>query len=141
MKTIKSRKVVYLDMDGTIANLYGVSDWLPKLEKEEQGLFLNLEPLVTEEELLNTFPKDEYEIRILSMTPNAASQEYCEIVKREKDLWLNTFFPNSISKRIYKKYGKSKNLRNCVNTILVDDNKTIRMLWKGKALCPTELWG
>lgn len=136
MKKIK----VYLDLDGTIASLYTEKDWLKRLRNEEEGLFLNLKPIINQETLLEKFPKEKYEIVILSMTPKGASLEYCERVKTEKDLWLSEHFP-SLTKRIYKKYGHNKNLKNSANAILIDDNEIIRNNWKGIALNPAQLWG
>ena len=136
MKKIK----VYLDLDGTIASLYTEKDWLNRLHNEEKGLFLNLKPMINQETLLEKFPKEKYEIVILSMTPKDASLEYCERVKTEKDLWLSKHFP-SLTKRIYKKYGHNKNLKNSTNAILIDDNEIIRKNWRGVALNPAQLWG
>lgn len=136
MKKIK----VYLDLDGTIASLYTEKDWLKRLHNEEEGLFLNLKPIINQETLLEKFPKEKYEIVILSMTPKGASLEYCERVKTEKDLWLSEHFP-SLTKRIYKKYGHNKNLKNSANAILIDDNEIIRNNWRGVALNPAQLWG
>ena len=136
MKKIK----VYLDLDGTIASLYTEKDWLKRLHNEEEGLFLNLKPITNQETLLEKFPKEKYEIVILSMTPKDASLEYCERVKTEKDLWLSEHFP-SLTKRIYKKYGHNKNLKNSANAILIDDNEIIRNNWRGVALNPAQLWG
>ena len=136
MKKIK----VYLDLDGTIASLYTEKDWLKRLHNEEEGLFLNLNPIINQETLLEKFPKEKYEIVILSMTPKDASLEYCERVKTEKDLWLSEHFP-SLTKRIYKKYGHNKNLKNSANAILIDDNEIIRNNWRGVALNPAQLWG
>lgn len=136
MKKIK----VYLDLDGTIASLYTEKDWLKRLRNEEKGLFLNLKPMINQETLLEKFPKEKYEIVILSMTPKGASLEYCERVKTEKDLWLSEHFP-SLTKRIYKKYGHNKNLKNSANAILIDDNEIIRNNWRGVALNPAQLWG
>ena len=131
---------VYLDLDGTIASLYTEKNWLKRLHNEEEGLFLNLKPIINQETLLEKFPKEKYEIVVLSMTPKDASLEYCERVKTEKDLWLSEHFP-SLTKRIYKKYGHNKNLKNSANAILIDDNEIIRNNWKGIALNPAQLWG
>ena len=135
MKKIK----VYLDMDGTIADLYGVENWLPRLRSEDRTIFLECEPMITENELLDYFPEDEYEIVILSMTPLGASDEYCKNVQEQKDRWLNTYFP-TLTKRIYRKYGHNKNLKNSMSAVLVDDSAPIRESWRGMALNPTTLW-
>lgn len=132
--------IVYLDMDGTIADLYGIENWLRRLRSEDETIFLECEPLITEEALLKKFPIEKYEIRILSMTPLNASPSYCLNVARQKDAWLNKFFP-SITKRIYRRYGHNKNLRNSAKAILIDDSEKIRNSWKGVALNPADLWG
>ena len=49
---IMKKTRVYLDMDGTIANLYGMENWLENLINEVEGLFLECEPFITEEELI-----------------------------------------------------------------------------------------
>ena len=134
------RTKVDLDMDGTIVDLYGQPDWLEAIRSEASGLFLRARPLVSEKTLLEKFPKEKYEITVLSMTPKDASLEYCEKVIEEKNAWIDKYFP-SLTKRIYKKYGHNKNLKNSVNAILIDDNEIIRNNWRGVALNPAQLWG
>lgn len=129
------KQIVYLDMDGTIANLYGMENWLKDLENEIEGVFIKCKPFITEKELLKYFPVEKYELRICSMTPLNASEKYCKIVIKEKNEWLDKHFP-SITHRVYMKYGKSKNLRNSERHILIDDNATIRNNFKGLALYP-----
>ena len=131
---------VYLDMDGTIADLYGIENWLPRLRESDEKIFLECKPLVSEETLLACFPKDKYEIKVLSMTPLGASEEYCKNVAEQKDAWLDKYFP-SITKRIYKVYGHNKNLKGSENAILIDDSEPIRNSWRGTAINPAILWG
>lgn len=131
---------VYLDMDGTIADLYGIEDWLPRLRASDETIFLECAPLISEETLLAHFPQEKYEIRILSMTPLGASKEYCENVAEQKNAWLDKFFP-SITKRIYRVYGHNKNLKGSENAILIDDSEPIRNSWRGTAINPAMLWG
>lgn len=134
------KKTVYLDMDGTIANLYGIKNWLPRLRAEDKTIFLECEPMISEKELLNKFPTENFEMKILSMTPLNATENYCLDVINQKNEWLNKYFP-SITKRIYKPYGHNKNLKNSKNAILIDDSEPIRNSWKGIAINPVELWG
>ena len=131
---------VYLDMDGTIADLYGEKNWLPDLINEKTDPFVNAKPMITEKTLFETFPKDKYEIKILSMTPKGARKEYCEKVAKAKNEWLDKYFPN-LKKRIYLPFGSNKNLKNSSNAILVDDSTPIRENYRGTALNPAELWG
>lgn len=135
---MKKRKV-YIDMDGTIADLYNKKDWLKKLEKEEASVFIDLKPMTTEEKIFSVFPPSHFEVVILSMTPKNASLEYRLQVIKEKNAWLNKYFP-SLQKRIYKKYGYNKNLKNSIDAILVDDNEKIRQNFKGVAISPKYIW-
>ena len=131
---------VYLDMDGTIADLYGIENWLPRLRAEDEEIFLECKPLITEQTLLERFPADKYDIRILTMTPKDCSDAYHENVKAQKMAWLEKFFP-SLTKQIYMRYGNNKNLKNSMHAILIDDSEPIRSTWKGTALNPIEIWG
>lgn len=130
---------VYLDMDGTIANLYNERNWLEDIIAEDTRPFENCEPMTTEETLYNLFPKDRYTVKILTMTPKGATKEYCDRVAEAKGKWLDKYFP-TIKTRIYRPYGNNKNLANAKHHILVDDNETIRKNFKGLALNPAELW-
>lgn len=130
-----TKKIVYLDMDGTIADLYNTPNWLERLIAEDETIFEECEPLITESELLNYFPVEKFEIRICSMTPKNATKKYCENVENQKNNWLDKFFPN-IEKRYYLPYGNNKNYKNSKNCILVDDNEIIRNNYRGLALYP-----
>lgn len=129
-----------MDMDGTIADLYGIAEWLPRLQHEDATIFTECAPLVSESVLLQHFPTDKYDIKILTMTPKGATAEYCEQVKEQKIEWLNKYFP-SIKTKIFKKYGDNKNLKNSAMAVLVDDNEKIRQNFRGVALDPANLWG
>lgn len=134
------RKTVYLDMDGTIADLYGIENWLQRLQSSDETIFKEAKPIIEEELLYELFPSSLYDIKILSMTPKDCSKEYAENVKKQKDFWLDKFFP-SLKNRIYKEYSYNKNLKNSKNAILIDDNEKIRDNFKGMALDPMALWG
>ena len=42
---------IYFDMDGTIADLYGVENWLPKLRAEDASPYAEATPLTDMENL------------------------------------------------------------------------------------------
>ena len=46
-------RVLVFDMDGTIADLYGVSNWLEDLRNENPRPYINAEPLYDMENLVN----------------------------------------------------------------------------------------
>lgn len=129
---------VYLDMDGTIADLYAIENWLDRLIKQDHTVFLEAKPVITQEQLLEEYPESEYEIVILSMTPKGASQEYCERVEASKDIWLDWHFPK-LTERIYMEYGHNKNQHDSHKAIIIDDSTMVRESWLGKAIMPK--WG
>lgn len=131
--------VVYLDMDGTIFDLYGQENWLERLRTGDDSVFTGDRRMVTEEVLRKYFPADTYDVRVLSMTPKDATKEYCERVIARKNEWLDKYFP-SITKRIYKAYGHNKNLKNSKYAILIDDSEPIRNTWNGLAFDPAIYW-
>ena len=133
-------KKVYLDMDGTIANLYAITNWLERLTNEDTSIFKECKPLISEKDLFYFQQKAAYEIIILSMTPYKCSKLYHKNVIQQKNEWLNIHFPQ-IKKRIYKRYSGNKNLKNSENAILIDDNEIIRKNFRGLALNPIDLWG
>ena len=126
-------------MDGTIADLYGQKNWLERLQKEDTTIFLKCLPLISEKELFEIFNPLEFDIVILSMTPKNCSKSYHENVIKQKNAWLDYFFPH-ITKRIYKKFGYNKNLKNSKNAILIDDSPKIRDNFKGRAYSPVDAW-
>ena len=136
----EKKQKVYLDMDGTIYNLYGRENWLERLLNGDESVFWGDFRLITENDLRIKYPASKFEIIILSMTPKGADDDYCKRVVAVKNEWLDLYFP-SITKRIYKKYGNNKNLPHCENAILIDDNAEIRKTWRGTAIDPAEIWG
>ena len=38
-------RMIYFDMDGTIADLYGVKNWLPRLRDEDAAPYLEAKPM------------------------------------------------------------------------------------------------
>lgn len=136
---MKNRTILYIDMDGTIADLYGEPHWLEDLNASSTRPFENAKPMISQADLLKHYPIDQYDIRVLSMTPKNATPEYCKRVAQVKDEWLNKYFP-IIKHRVYIKYGHNKNLRGCRKHTLIDDNETIRLNFKGQAYAPMWAW-
>ena len=44
-------KAIYFDMDGTVANLYDVPNWLEKLQAQDVTPYIEAKPLIDMEEL------------------------------------------------------------------------------------------
>ena len=84
-------KTIWFDMDGTIANLYGVDNWLDKLIAEDATPYAEAKPLLNMSQLakeLNRLTRQGYAVNIISWLSKGASQAYNEKVSKAKRAWL-----------------------------------------------------
>ena len=138
-------KMICFDMDGTIANLYGVSGWLEKLRAFDPTPYAEAEPMWDMEELnevLNAIRICGVEVRIITWLAMETTIEYSQAVREAKREWLdNLDFPYDNFHGVA--YGTTK--ANCVRkylnegeAILIDDNAKVREGWHlGEAIDPT----
>ena len=90
------KMTIYFDMDGTIANLYGVENWLEKLRAEDVSPYVEAEPLVDMRELsrlLNVLQLSGVNLGIISWLSKDATKEYDKMVRRAKREWLMENLP------------------------------------------------
>lgn len=134
---------IYLDMDGTIANLYGVQDWLPKLRSYDPSPYIQAEPLLDLRilaRLLNQLQKAGYTIGIISWLSKETNKGYDFAVRAAKRLWLKRHLNSVQWDEVHLvKYGQPKyRVANC-NGILFDDNASVRENWSGESYPETEI--
>lgn len=129
------KMTIYFDMDGTIANLYGVENWLEKLRAEDASPYLEAEPLVDMRELsrlLNILQLSGVNLGIISWLSKDATKEYDKMVRRAKREWLIKNLPAVEWDEIHLvKYGTPKH--SCCREnfgILFDDNDAVREKWE-----------
>lgn len=129
-----TNKTLVFDMDGTIANLYGVNGWLADLRNENVRPYVEAAPLYNMEELvnlLNTFKACGWRVVVTTWLAKGATKEYDNAVRKAKIDWLAKYaFPYDEIHLV--KYGTTK--ANCTRKIggfqvLVDDNEAIRRGW------------
>ena len=83
---------ICFDMDGTIADLYGVENWLEYLLEENVKPYKIAKPLVNMNRLarrLNKLQRKGYEIGVISWTSKGGSDEYNAEVEAAKRAWLH----------------------------------------------------
>ena len=134
---------IYFDMDGTIADLYAVENWLPKLRAsdaspyEEAEVMLNMSVLAR---YLNKLQKLGYEIGIISWTSKGGTEKYNRAVEVAKLNWLHDHLKSVSFDEIYiVDYGTPKQDFADETDILFDDNENIRNEWTGQAYEPSEI--
>lgn len=134
---------IWLDMDGTIADLYGVTNWLNMLIAEDETPYAIAKPLVrmaTLARLLNNRQKKGYRIAIVTALAKNSTPDYDKAVKKAKIEWLNKHLPSVRFDEIkFVPYTYIKNNANSGNDILFDDEARHLDAWTGTAINAKQL--
>ena len=133
---------IWFDMDGTIADLYGVENWLDYLMASDTTPYLAAKPLVNLSILaryLNRAQKVGHEIGIISWTSKGGTDLYNGEVALAKMVWLHKHLPSVVWDNIkIVAYGTNK-YEACGDGILFDDEAHNREAWKDEAYTPEKI--
>lgn len=139
------KRTIWFDMDGTIADLYSVENWLPKLRAYDPSPYAEAEVIWNMSLLaryLNKLQKLGYRIGIISWLSKSSNIQYDEAVTKAKREWLKLHL-NSVTFDLIHitPYGIPKELwMTNTDDILFDDSEEIRNEWDGEAYEPTEIF-
>lgn len=138
---------VYFDMDGTIADLYSVPQWLEKIDREDVSPFTAAQPLVNMSRLarkLNALQRLGYHVGVISWLPRGASPDYAAAVGVAKRQWLTAHLPSVDFDEVWTvDYGYPKHIVASADSMLFDDDALVRADWShfGRtALEPSSIW-
>lgn len=136
-------RTIWLDMDGTIANLYGVEGWLPSLIAHDPTPYAEAKPLVNMSALARLLHKAQrhgFQVGIVSALAKSSTQEYDEKVISAKKRWLKNHLASVRFDEVrFVPYTFTKNNVNNGNDILFDDEARHLEAWTGKAINASEL--
>lgn len=127
-------KTLVFDMDGTIADLYGVNGWLDMLRAEDPTPYKKAAPLYDVDSLnavLTLLKMDGWRIVVTTWLSKGSTRKYDALVREAKLEWLDRMgFPYDEVHMVA--YGTTK--ANCTRKlggyqILVDDNAKVRKGW------------
>jgi hypothetical protein len=122
---------INFDLDGTIADLYGVPNWLDYLLKEDEYPYSAARPLVNMSllaRLLNKLQNKGHIINVISWLSKNSTKEYDEKVIKAKRKWLEKHLKSVKFDNIYiVPYGTPKHTLS--NGILFDDEQKNRENW------------
>ena len=125
------RKLIILDMDGTIADLYGVDNWLQYLREENPFPYTIAVPMVDMKTLTNLLMRCKligWEIAVTSWLSMNSSRSYKEEVRQAKKDWLVKVGLDMLIDEIHLvQYGTPK--QRCTKAdiqILFDDSADVR---------------
>lgn len=144
----KTIKMICFDMDGTIADLYAVENWLPMLRAFDPTPYEIAEPMWNMAELANLLHQAQaigIEIRIITWLSKDTNTEYDRAVREAKRNWLTAQgFPFDHFHGVAYGATKADSIRRYLaeneTAILFDDNAKVRSGWHmGEAIDPTEV--
>lgn len=140
-------KMICFDMDGTIADLYAVDNWLPRLRAENADPYreaLAMWNMIQLAEVLENLRMLGVEIRIITWLSKDSTEEYKESVREAKREWLmNQGFPFDAFHGVQYGATKADSVRRYLaedeTAMLIDDNAKVRNGWHlGETIDPTE---
>ena len=125
------KATIFFDMDGTIANLYGVENWLTYLLAKDETPYAIAEPLLNLSVLarmLNKLQRNGYKICIISWLARTTDADYDAKVTLAKIQWLERRMPSVTWDEInILPYGTPKQAFG--TGILFDDEERNRTAW------------
>lgn len=123
------KKLLVFDMDGTIADLYSVENWLEKLRNEDTSPYIDASPIFNMVQLVSILKRlqlEGWKIAITSWLAMNSTLEYKNAVREAKREWLLSFnFPFDEIHLV--QYGTPK--QKCTKAdlqILFDDSEAVR---------------
>ena len=136
-------KAIYFDLDGTIADLYGVEGRLADLEAENVRPYAEAKPLLNLSLLARYIHKAQkmgYIVGIISWLSKCGSDAYNEAVTAVKREWLAKHLPSVEWDEIHiVKYGTPKSTCRSCPGILFDDEQRNLDEWGAGAVIASNL--
>ena len=138
-------KMICFDMDGTIADLYGVPNWLEMLRAYDPTPYGIAKPMCDMEELaslLHIARMQGIEIRIITWLSKESNPWYDDMVRLFKQVWLDEMgLPIDHFHGVRYGATKANSIRKYLGenetAILFDDNAKVRQGWHmGEAYDP-----
>lgn len=129
---------IWFDMDGTIADLYGVKNWLEMLIAHDETPYTIAKPIVNLSvlaKLMNKVQRKGFEICIVSALAKNSTAEYDERVRNAKIKWLANHLKSVHFDEIrFVPYWYTKNDVNTGADVLFDDEERHLEKWTGIAV-------
>lgn len=133
---------IWFDMDGTIADLYSVENWLNMLIAEDATPYEIARPLVNMSRLARAIHKAQdhgNKVGVISWASKMASEEYTKRIEVAKIEWLHAHLPSVTFDSINViPYGTPKST--CGTGILFDDEKRNRDEWNGESYTEADIF-
>ena len=131
-------KAIYFDLDGTIADLYNVADWLTHIRASNTFPYKRAKAMQNMSILartLNELKRKGYHIGVISWLSKGANKQYASEVAETKKQWLKKHLKSVVFDEIkIVPYGTPKHkVVAYPQGILFDDEEPNRTKWQGKS--------
>ena len=134
---------IWFDMDGTIADLYGVENWLEMLIAHDETPYAIAKPIVNLSvlaRLMNKIQRKGFEICIVSALAKDSTAEYDERVRNAKIKWLANHLKSVHFDEIrFVPYWYTKNDVNTGADVLFDEEERHLKKWTGTAVLASKM--
>jgi 5'(3')-deoxyribonucleotidase len=130
---LKEKLVIYVDMDGVLADFNNEPRAIERFDNEV-GFFYNLQPIVKNVDYVNKLIANGFNVCILSASPN-------EQADFDKLVWLHTYLPK-VKDITIMRVGQNKAdfaKPNCINLLFDDYGKNCRdFINRGYSACKVD---
>lgn len=138
-------KEICFDMDGTLADFYGVPNWLEMIRAFDPTPYAEARPLwnmAVLASVLHKLQENGIEIAIITWKSKKSTPEFDRATKEAKLQWLAQYdFPYDYFHCVQYGATKADTIRKRLKdgeAILIDDNEKVRAGWSlGAAIDPT----
>ena len=131
-------QAIYFDLDGTLADLYGVAAWCERLNAEDVTPYEEAQPLVSPGQMrrvLLPLASAGVTLGVISWGAMNASNAYNRATRKAKLEWCKRYLPGCFTEFHVVKYGTPKHhVRRIADSILVDDSAEVRNAWDGRTI-------
>lgn len=129
-------EMYYLDMDGTLFDLYSVPDWLKKLENFDVSPYRDAPPMwdmIALRAAMTEAKLNGARFSVISWLGKAANDEYKKETRKVKLEVLDRYFGLEFFNEIHiVQYGTPKHYVADMIGTLVDDNQHVRQAWAAR---------
>lgn len=137
------KKTIFFDLDGTLAGLYDVQNWLQSLRTYDATPYQKAKVLINMSALARLLHKAQrlgYKVGVISWLSMDSTVEYDQQVTQAKLNWLKLHLPSVKWDIIHiTEYGVPKHSLANKGDILFDDNADVRSAWGENAYAENEI--
>lgn len=129
---------IYLDLDGTLYDLYNIENWEQKLREEKPNMYNQDRPLYTPRihTIVSALLRYGVKFHVITKLSMTATKNYAELTTAEKKTWTRTNLPFVSNINCINYYDHKYNYicKKDEDNILIDDSDKECADWTGTAI-------